>query len=171
MGTFLAARGGRPFDITTGLDDNGNTQYNDRPSFASAASNPANVIRTSYGNFDTVPQAGEAIIPHNYGQSPRFVSLQVQLQKTVKFGPRIAEPSEGPPPPPLPKGQKAPLPDPRYALVFSAEAENITNTRDPAQPIGVLNSPFFGQSIASANSFLSTTAANRTFMVHTAFRF
>ena len=171
LGTFLAARGGQPFNITTGEDNNGDTQYNDRPSFATAASNPANVAHTAYGNFDLVPQAGETIVPMNYGHSPRFVSLQVQLQKTVKFGPRITEPSDGPAPPPPPPGKKAPLPDPRYALVFSVEAQNITNTVSPAPPIGVLNSPFFGQSIATANSFLSTTAANRTVMLHTAFRF
>lgn len=171
-GAFLASRGGAPFNITTGQDNNGDTIYNDRPSFATVASVPANVISTRFGNFDTVPQPGETIIPINYGNSPRFLSLQLQMQKTVRFGPRIAEPNDGPPPPPPPPGAKpAPPPDPRYALVFSVEAQNVTNTVSPAPPIGVLTSPFFGQSIATANSFLSTSAANRTLMVHTAFRF
>ncbi len=171
-GAFLATRGGQPFNITTGQDNNGDTIYNDRPSFASAASNPANVIHTGLGNFNTVPVAGESLVPINYGNSPRFLSLQVQLQKTVHFGPRIAEPLDGPPPPPPPPGSKpAPPPDPRYALVFSVEAQNLTNTVSPAPPIGVLTSPFFGRSISTANDFLTTTAANRTFMVHTAFRF
>ncbi len=171
-GAFLAARGGAPFNITTGQDNNGDTIYNDRPSFASAASSPANVVTTRFGKFDTVPQPGETVIPIDYGNSPRFVSLQLQVQKTVRFGPRLAEPSDGtPPPPPSPGAKPAPPPDPRYALVFSLEAQNITNTVSPAPPIGVLTSPFFGQSIATANSFLSTTAANRTLMLHTAFRF
>lgn len=171
-GAFLATRGGQPFNITTGLDNNADTIYNDRPSFATAASNPANVIATRLGNFNTAPQAGESIIPINYGDSPRFVSLQVQLQKTIRFGPRIAEPLDGPAPPPPPPGSKpAPPPDPRYALVFSVEGQNVTNTVSPAPPIGVLSSAFFGQSISTANDFLTTTAANRTFMVHTAFRF
>lgn len=174
-GAFLAARGGQPFNITTGQDDNGDTIYNDRPSFATAASNPANVVSTRLGNFNTVPQPGETLVPINYGNSPRFVSLQVQLQKTVHFGPRLAEPTDGPPPPPPPPGAKPvpppPPPDPRYALVFSVETQNITNTVSPAPPIGVLSSNFFGQSISTANTFLTTTAANRTLMVHTAFRF
>ena len=171
-GAFLASRGGKPFNITTGQDNNGDTIYNDRPSFATAASNPANVVATRFGNFDTAPQPGETVIPINYGNSPSFLSLQLQLQKTVRFGPRIAEPNDGPPPPPPPPGAKpAPPPDPRYALVFSVEAQNVTNTVSPAPPIGVLTSPFFGQSLATANSFLSTSAANRTVMVHTAFRF
>ena len=119
-----------------------------------------------------MPQAGESLVPINYGNSPKFLSLQVQLQKTVRFGPRLAEPSDDPaPPPPKPGSKPAPPPDPRYALVFSAEAQNLTNTVSPAAPIGVLSSSFFGQSISTANDFLTTTAANRTFMVHTAFRF
>ncbi len=170
VGAFLAARGGRPFNITTGQDNNGDTQYNDRPSFATAASDPANVVRTAFGNFDLVPQPGEALVPMNYGHAPRFVSLQLQASKTMKFGPRIAEPVDGPAPPPVP-GKPAPLPDPRYALVLSVEVQNLTNTVSPASPIGVLNSPFFGRSIATANNFLSTSAANRTVMLHTAFRF
>ena len=171
-GAFLAARGGQPFNITTGQDNNGDTIYNDRPSFATATSNPANVIATRLGNFNTVPQPGETLVPINYGNSPRFVSLQLQLQKTVRFGPRLAEPLDGPAPPPPPPGSKpAPPPDPRYALVFSVEAQNLTNTVSPAPPIGVLSSAFFGQSISTANDFLTTTAANRTLMVHTAFRF
>ncbi len=80
-GAFLAARGGAPFNIPTGQDNNGDTIYNDRPSFATAASNPADVVSTRFGNFDTVPQPGETIVPVNYGDSPRFVSLQVQGQR------------------------------------------------------------------------------------------
>ena len=172
MGAFLAARGGQPFNITTGQDNNGDTLYNDRPSFASATSNPANVVATSFGTFDTAPQPGESIIPSNYGHSPSFISLQVEAQKTVRFGPRVAEPVDDPPPPPPPPGAKAsPPPDPRYALIFSVEAQNVTNTVSPATPIGVLSSGFFGHSIATANSFLSTSAANRTFMLRTAFQF
>lgn len=169
-GVFLAARGGRPFDITTGEDNNGDTIYNDRPAFASAASNAANVVRTAYGNFDTVPQPGERLVPINYGHSPRFISLQTRLEETVRFGPRTAEPGSDPLPPPAP-GKPAPRPDPRYALVFSVEVQNLTNTVDPAAPIGQLTSPFFGHSIATANSFLSTSAANRTIQVNTTFRF
>jgi hypothetical protein len=56
-----------------------------------------------------------------------------------------------------------------YALVFSVEGLNVTNTVSPAPPVGVLTSPFFGRSIATSNNFLSTSAANRTVMLHTAF--
>ena len=170
-GAFLAARGGAPFNLTTGQDNNEDSIYNDRPSFASAASNPANIISTRFGALDVTPQPGERLVPINYGSSPRFLSLQVQMQKTVRFGPRTAEPIDPSAPPPPPGSKLAPLPDPRYAMMFSVEAQNVTNTVSPGTPIGVLSSAFFGQSINTANDFLTTTAANRTIMVHTAFRF
>lgn len=172
-GLFLAARGGQPFNITTGTDLNGDTIFNDRPSFASPsdiANDPANIRVTDFGTFHTAPGAGEAPIPTNFGHSPAFVSLQVQVQKTIKFGPRKADP-DAPPPPPAAPGKPAPLPDPRYALVFSVEGQNVTNTVSPSARIGTLTSPYFGQSINTANNFLSTSAANRTIQLHTSFRF
>ena len=172
-GLFLASRGGQPFNITTGSDLNNDTIFNDRPSFATAAdiaTDPANIRRTAFGTFHTAPSSGESPVPVNSGHSPAFVSLQVQLQETIHFGPRKADPDALPPPPAQP-GKPAPQPDPRYALVFSLEAQNVTNTVSPATRVGTLTSPYFGQSITSANSFLSTGSANRTLQLHTAFRF
>ena len=154
-GLFLTTRAGEPFNITTGSDNNGDTIYNDRPSFATSASNPADVVHTVYGDLDLNPQPGEKIIPVDYGHSAGpFVSLQLQASKTWKFGSRPADSH-----------------DPRYELVFSAEAQNVTNSVSPSQPVGVLTSPFFGQPIATSNNFLSTSAANRTITLHTAISF
>jgi hypothetical protein len=166
---FLVARGGPRFNITTGGDNNNDTIYNDRPSFATAASNPADVVDTAYGNFDLDPQPGEKIIPSDYGHALANVSLQLQVRETWKFGPRVADPDATPPP--AEPGKPPAPPDPRYALVFSVEGQNVTNTANPARPVGVLSSPLFGHVISSANSFLSTSAANRTIMLHTSFRF
>ncbi|HEY1744808.1 MAG TPA: carboxypeptidase-like regulatory domain-containing protein [Granulicella sp.] len=165
-GLFLTARAGSPFNITTGSDNNGDTIYNDRPSFATSASNPADVVHTAYGDLNLNPQPGEKIIPVDYGHSAGpFVSLQLQASKTWKFGSRPAN-SDGSAP-----GRSAPPPDPRYELVFSVEAQNVTNSVSPAQPVGVLTSPFFGQPISTSNNFLSTSAANRTITLHTAISF
>ncbi len=170
-GLFLTTRAGEPFNITTGSDNNGDTIYNDRPSFATSASQPADVAHTVYGNFDLNPQPGEKIIPVNYGRSAGpFVSLQLQASETWNFGTRQTDPEAPPPMSSMPRKHAA-LPDPRYALVFSLEVQNLTNSVSPAQPIGVLSSPFFGEPIASSNNFLSTTAANRTMTLHTALRF
>ena len=169
-GPFLVLQPGAPFNITTGTDLNGDTQYNDRPSFASALSPAASVIHTRYGTFDTTPQPGETIIPVNHGRGPGFIFLSAHVQKEFKFGPR---PAPTPPPPgtPAPKGP-APKPDRPYSLSFSVEANNILNHVNPGPPVGVLSSPLFGQSISLNTPFFSgSSSANRTVTLRSSFSF
>ncbi|MDE1154235.1 MAG: carboxypeptidase regulatory-like domain-containing protein [Acidobacteriaceae bacterium] len=169
--TFLALRGGQPFNITTGNDDNEDTIYNDRPTYAGAFSDASKVVHTPWGSFDQTPVAGNKLIPVNLGHSPRFLSLQVQLGRTWKFGPRVADDASDVLTASSKDGKPAPLPDPRYSIDFSVEVQNITNTVSPASRIGVLSSSNFGKSIGTSNTFLTTSAANRTLMLHTGFRF
>ena len=104
---FLIAQAGRPFNIVTANDLTGDNYFNDRPSYASAASNPADVVTTSYGSFDTVPQSGEAIIPANMGNGPAAVAVNLRVSRTFGIGPKLvaagqdnagAPPPGGPPP-------------------------------------------------------------------------
>ena len=68
---FLSAWSGAPFNVQLSQDNNGDSFFNDRPVFASSASNPADVDTTKYGNFDisATPPAGSRIIPINYGNA------------------------------------------------------------------------------------------------------
>ncbi|WP_157477188.1 TonB-dependent receptor [Granulicella tundricola] len=169
---FFIARGGRAFNITTGADNNGDSIYNDRPAFATDLTR-ASVVKTSFGNFDTSPIAGQKIIPSNYGRGPTYLSLQLSLNKSFKFGPRRVEapdPSAPPPPPPA-KGAPTPKPDPAYELGFSAEGQNVLNHVNGAIPIGVLTSPFFGKSLSLESGFFNNSAANRTINLRAFFRF
>jgi hypothetical protein len=75
-----------PFNITTGSDNNGDTQFNDRPSFASALSNPSFVRHTAYGDFNTQPVAGETIIPRNYGNGFGNFNINLRASRTWGFG-------------------------------------------------------------------------------------
>ena len=61
-GLFFRTNSGTPFNITTGTDGNGDTIFNDRPSFATDMTRRS-VARTRYGNFDTEPVAGQTVIP------------------------------------------------------------------------------------------------------------
>ena len=157
---YLSTLGGTPFNITTGTDLNGDTIYNDRPAFATNTNANSIIYKTRFGTFDANPQPGEKTIPINYGNSPNFFFLVVNLERDFKFGPR-------PPMPPAADAPKtpAPRPDPPYTLGFSVEADNIFNHVNPGTPVGVLSSPFFAQSI-SLNSPFSlggiATSANRT---------
>ena len=173
LNLFLVAFSGMPFNITTGSDNNGDSIYNDRPAFATDLTR-ASVKRTAFGNFDTSPLPTQTLIPYNYGLGPAFASLQMQAQKGFKFGPR--RPVEGGPQPDVPvigskPGSPAPKPDPAYELDFSVEAQNVTNHTNGARPIGVLTSDFFGKSITLNSQFFDNSAANRTVLLRTAFRF
>lgn len=82
---FLTASSGRPFNIITGRDNNGDNQYTDRPSFANPG-DPGAIV-TRFGTFNPNPLAGEQIIPRNFGQGPGFVSANLGVSKTFGFGP------------------------------------------------------------------------------------
>ena len=69
LGTFVTLASGPPFDITTGFDDNGDTEATDRP----------------------------AGVTRNTGKGPGFAQVDLRLWKKVKLGPGIggaAEPRE-----------------------------------------------------------------------------
>jgi hypothetical protein len=169
---FGSMQNGAPFNIITGTDLNGDTIFNDRPAFATNPTANSVIYKTRFGTFDANPQPGESIIPVNYGNSPNFYFLVAGLERGLKIGPRpgVPAPAAGAP------GAKgpAPKPDRPYGLTFSIEAQNVLNHDNPGPPVGVLGSPYFGQSI-SLNSPLSlggfSTSANRTVTLRCNFSF
>jgi Carboxypeptidase regulatory-like domain len=169
---FGTTQGGTPFNITTGTDLNGDTIYNDRPAFATNTNANSIIYKTRFGTFDANPQPGEKTIPINDGNSPNLFFVEVSLNRSFNVGPRpkATEPPSGAP---ASKGP-APLPDRPYALKFSVDADNLFNHVNPGQPVGVLNSPLFGQSISLNPAFSSATngnSANRTIILRAAFSF
>jgi hypothetical protein len=59
----------------------------------------------------------------------------------------------------------------RYNLTLSAQIHNIFNTVNLASPIGDLESPLFGHSIALAGGPFNSSTANRRISLEVAFRF
>ena len=98
LSPFVTYRSGVPFNITTGLDNNGDTQFTDRPAFATDLNRqcdfgtPGNpdfrpcVVRTPFGDFDRQPIAGQAVIPRNYGRGSDFFNVNLRASKTFGFG-------------------------------------------------------------------------------------
>jgi hypothetical protein len=82
---FIRAASGRPFNIVTGRDLNGDTSFSDRPSFATVGE-PGAII-TDFGVFDPTPEPGDEIIPRNFGQGPGFITVNLSVAKTFGFGP------------------------------------------------------------------------------------
>jgi len=149
-----------PFNITTGVDNNGDRINNDRPSFATPADNPANVVVTRWGTFNTSPLPGETIIPINYGTGFATVTANLRLSRNWGWGEKSDERPQG-------GGGGAPgagfgggggkglnfgsvgSSGKKYTLTATIIANNVINHVNPSQPIGTLNSPFFGESLSS----------------------
>jgi hypothetical protein len=90
LNPFIIATSGRPFNIITGQDTNGDRLFTERPSFAPDGvdcSNPGpNIVCTQFGNFNLRPAAGVPLIPRNFGEGPGFLSVNVRVSKTWNFG-------------------------------------------------------------------------------------
>ena len=193
---FLIASSGRPFNVTLPVDLVGSSIFNQRPAFAGPLSNPANVVSTPLGIFDTVPQPGETIVPINDFTGPGSFSLNLRFSKTFGFG----APSEG-----RGQGQGG---GPRgggggdhghggpggpfgggggifggmggdtskpYSLTFSVNARNVFNNVNLANPIGTIGSPSFDKSIALGGGGFGpgggSAAANRLIYLQASFNF
>jgi hypothetical protein len=194
---FLVLNSGTPFNITVGQDLNGDNQFNDRPAFATSASTDA--MNTKYGNFDLDPAASATRIPYNYVTGPGQFSTNLRVSKSVGIGPRTERAGgggfNGPPPggggrgpggggPPggglgpgglSSSGGRPPMLDQqaarRYSLNFTAMGRNVFNNVNLAPPVGVLQSPLFGESNALAGGFFSSPSSNRSVDLQVSFNF
>ncbi|HZL53544.1 MAG TPA: carboxypeptidase regulatory-like domain-containing protein, partial [Terracidiphilus sp.] len=92
---FLIAQSGRPFNITTENDLTGDNFFNNRPSYATSTSPAGDVVVTSFGNLDTVPQPGETIIPSGLGTAPSAVAVNLRVSRSFGIGPKV-ESATGP---------------------------------------------------------------------------
>ncbi len=181
LSPFLAFQSGSPFNITLSQDENGDSFFNDRPSFAAAGT--PNVITNRYGSFNTAP-GNAAPIPINYGNGPTLFALNLRLTKAWGFGERTGKEGSqggpGGPPPPGPGGPPrggrggpgGPFGDSgstgrRYTFALNAQAINLLNIINYAPPTGTIDSPTFGRSNALAGQVFSSpngSAARRVFL-------
>ncbi len=145
---FLVSEAGRPYNITTAEDLTGDNFFNDRPTYASAASNPADVAQTKFGALDTLPQPGETLVPVDLGTGPPAVALNLRVSRAFGIGPETE--SSGAPgggwhgrggifgstgggfhAGPASTGRK-------YSLTFSAQALNLFNDVNYGTPSGTV---------------------------------
>jgi hypothetical protein len=190
LSPFLMASSGTPFNITIGQDLNGDSIFNDRPSLATSATLPQNLVVTKYGSFDIAPAATAAIVAPNIGTGPSQFTVNLRVSKTFGFGKKQdATNGNG-------RGGRqgtfgGPVGGPggggggggrggggggggmggfggggdssghRYSLTLSASGRNIFNRVNLAPPVGNLSSPLFGESNALAGGIFSSASANR----------
>jgi Carboxypeptidase regulatory-like domain len=181
---FMIYSSGKPYNIVLGQDLNGSTVLNQRPAFANSLSDPANVVATQFGAFDTVPGEGETPIPYNYLDGPGFFSLNLRLTKTFGFGGESRDAGSEKPPNPGQHERAPKATDRRYQLQFSINARNLLNVVNEGEPAAILNpphrdpsdpntivpasvSPLFGIS----NSLANSATANRIVYLSAGFSF
>jgi hypothetical protein len=122
ISSLLTIGSGRPFNITTGLDGDGDYLFTDRP--ALVAADAPGAIATAFGSFDVHPARGERLVGRNAGQGPGHLGLNVGVAKVMR--PWSLDAS-GP------------------SVMFIASAENITNRVNFSDFNGVVTSPLFGR--------------------------
>jgi hypothetical protein len=92
---IMSVSSGRPYNVTTGLDNNHDGVYDDRPAFAGApvASNFKNCVNAA--NFNSETQSSTLVfgenytqIPVNYCTGPNTVSFNLRFSRTFGFGPK-----------------------------------------------------------------------------------
>lgn len=156
LAPFITASSGSPFNITTGRDDNGDTEINDRPAGISRNSGlsvsqysllPANLqkyLQTYY------PNGVDAVGPGSF-------NVNLNISKTFSFGKR-----EGGAAPAMSGGGMGSgmrgggfgggmfggggNESGRFNLQLSAQITNMLNKVNYGQYSGVLSSPYFGKS-------------------------
>jgi len=86
LSPFLIASSGVPFNVTTGIDSNGDSIFNDRPTFTQLQSALAATPLPGNITLNCQPASGGTVIPINCGLSPARFSLNLRLSKTFGFG-------------------------------------------------------------------------------------
>jgi hypothetical protein len=179
---FLIMSSGTPYNITTGIDSNGDGVAAERPSLAtnvsaSGCTGTGFKYEAGYGCFNLNPAPGTAI-ERNYGRGPANETLMLRVARTWAFvnkegtaqqqGP--GGPGGGGPPPgggggprgggPPPGGGGGPMmfggggtAGKKYTLTVSVQASNVLNHTNFGPPVGNLSSPYFGESISLAQGF------------------
>ena len=194
LNPFIVLSAGRPFNIVTGRDTNGDGLFTERPAFATAQTDPANLKQTQYGDFDLNPAVGQALIPRNYGMGPSFFAVNLGISRSFTFGNMPGAAAVAPPPAKptavtnssastgstnqtaAAKPANGPSPERRYNLTLSINIQNLLNSTNLNQPIANLSSPHFGESTATVGSFGfgpggSAAAGNRRIQFQVRFTF
>jgi len=170
LSPFLVASSGVPFNITSGVDENNDSVFTDRPTYAQFQTVLANAealgtIRSGV-SFDCQPRAGQTEIAIYCGQGPARFALNLRLSKTFGFGKKAQTNAAGGGP--MSGGTFGRGPGgvggrgnrgggifgggdnsgQHYSLTLAVSARNIFNNVNVGSPIGVITSPIFGQAIS-----------------------
>ena len=189
LSPFMVVNSGAPFNISSPIDLNGDSQYNNRPGLVSTSTCPlgtspsGTIYCTPLGTFDASGVTGK-LLPINYGTGPNHFVMNLRLTKTFGFGPKTKGAS-GAPSGGGGGGQRRGGPlfgggpsfassnsDRRYNLMFGVSVRNAFNNVNVSNPNAVLGSHLFDISNSlQGGPFSPSTAANRRLDLQVTFSF
>ena len=87
MSPFINASTGTPFNITTGFDNNRDSNFNERPTYQQL-NDACRRLSLSYQFCDIsgISNPATTIIPRNYGRGPGSFLVNLNFNKTIGFG-------------------------------------------------------------------------------------
>jgi hypothetical protein len=166
---FLIGGSGSPFNITAGQDRNGDSIFNDRPTYAElGAACAANGLTTSW--CDVSGGDPNSIIPRNFGRGPSFFTVNLGLDKNFAFGGNSDSANSGNQSSGGRRGggrhggnvfgggrrgggsggSSARKP---YNLSVGLRFNNLLNTNNMNSPVGTISSSLFGESTNTRGGF------------------
>jgi hypothetical protein len=119
------ASAGHPYNVTTGTDNNGDGDFNDRPAYASAPGQGVYVTRFGLLTVNTV----NGNVPRNLGTMPATAHLDMNIRRTFLLNP---------------KDKDHPL-----NVEFNARSANLLNHTNVTTVNTVLSSSALGQPVAA----------------------
>ncbi|HEX4951426.1 MAG TPA: carboxypeptidase regulatory-like domain-containing protein [Blastocatellia bacterium] len=163
LAPFITASSGSPFNITTGFDNNGDTEINDRPAGISRNSN------LSASLYSQLSPALQTYLTTYYpngvtARGPGSFNFNLNMSKSFSFGKRESSSTAsatasstpgGPMPGGSPRGGfggggfgggMSGSESGRFNVQLSAQITNVFNRVNFGQYSGVLSSPYFGKS-------------------------
>jgi uncharacterized membrane protein YgcG len=183
MNPFIVASSGRPFNITSGGDLNGDSVQTERPTFAQLSARCGDLgLTNSFCDVSNVSDLN-AVIPRNYGRGPSFFIVNLNFSRTFGFGGAKKEVAQTNTTGGQTTGGGANRgggnrgggnrggggggavmvgpggggggggTDNPYNLTFSVQVTNLFNNVNFNSPIGSLSSSRFGQSTSTAGGF------------------
>jgi hypothetical protein len=142
--------GGAPYNVTTGFDNNGDGDFNDRPQYAlpgtaTCAASPSSTscsYSTPWGQL--VASGGAGYLQRNKGVMPWTYFLDTNVQRVFQ----------------LSRNAKAEHPQ---SVTLNVRASNVLNHTNVTSVGGVLGSPQFGQAYAAGSGRRLEAGARYTF--------
>lgn len=85
LNPFVTASSGRPFNITRGVDANGDGYFTERPTFGELQTR-CNELRITAAYCNVAGKDPAAIIPRNYAEGPGSFTVNMRISKNFGFG-------------------------------------------------------------------------------------